>query len=39
MGRVLILDPSTGTLIRTLHPLESDKGGTTSLAFAPNEQL
>jgi WD40 repeat protein len=35
-GRVLILDSSNGRRIRTIHPLEADNGGTTSLAFAPN---
>ena len=38
-GRVLVLDSSNGTQLRTIHPLESDNGGTTSLAFAPNGTL
>jgi WD40 repeat protein len=38
-GRVLILDSSNGTRIRTIHPREADAGGTTSLAFAPNGTL
>jgi WD40 repeat protein/DNA-binding SARP family transcriptional activator len=38
-GRVLILDSSNGTQIRTIHPLQGDNGGTTSLAFAPNGTL
>ena len=38
-GRVLILDSSNGTQLRAIHPLESDNGGTTSLAFAPNGTL
>jgi WD40 repeat protein len=38
-GRVLILDSSNGTQLQTIHPLESDNGGTTSLAFAPNGTL
>jgi WD40 repeat protein/DNA-binding SARP family transcriptional activator/energy-coupling factor transporter ATP-binding protein EcfA2 len=38
-GRVLILDSSNGRQVRTIHPLEADDGGTTSLAFAPNGTL
>ena len=38
-GRVLILDSSNGTQIRTIHPLQGDNGGTISLAFAPNGTL
>jgi WD40 repeat protein/DNA-binding SARP family transcriptional activator len=38
-GRVLILDSSNGTQLRTIHPLDSANGGTTSLAFAPNGTL
>jgi len=38
-GRVLILDSSNGTQLRTIHPLEGDNGGTISLAFAPNGTL
>ena len=38
-GRVLILDSSNGAQLRAIHPLESDNGGTTSLAFAPNGTL
>jgi WD40 repeat protein/DNA-binding SARP family transcriptional activator len=38
-GRVLLLDSSNGTRLRTIHPLTSDYGGTTSLAFAPNGTL
>jgi WD40 repeat protein len=38
-GRVLILDPSNGRRVRTIHPLDGDLGGTSSLAFAPNGTL
>jgi WD40 repeat protein/DNA-binding SARP family transcriptional activator len=38
-GRVVILDASSGRQVRTIHPLEGDNGGTTSLAFAPNGTL
>jgi WD40 repeat protein len=38
-GRVLILDPSNGRQIRTIHPLQGGNGGTVSLAFAPNGTL
>jgi WD40 repeat protein len=38
-GRVLVLDSSTGTKIRTIHPLRGANGGTVSLAFAPNGTL
>jgi WD40 repeat protein/DNA-binding SARP family transcriptional activator len=38
-GRVLILDSSNGTRLRTIHPREGVNGGTNSLAFAPNGKL
>ena len=38
-GRVLILDSSNGTQLRTIHPLEGDDGGTISLAFAADGAL
>jgi WD40 repeat protein len=38
-GRVLIIDASHGRQIRTIHPLQGDNGGASSLAFAPNGTL
>ena len=38
-GPVLILDASNGRQVRTIHPHESESGGTDSLAFAPNGTL
>jgi WD40 repeat protein len=38
-GRVLLIDPATGRMLRTIRPLEGADGGAVSVAFAPDGSL